>query len=263
MRRILLFLLLLPGYLCAQDTLSGAISAGGQVLSGNFNSYTVYASAEVHGHRLKHDWAVSPLFRYTNNSGALKEREAYSTESYFLRFTPHFKFLVFSEQEHSWLRKTLFRANLGAGIGYKFYHSKVCTVEGSEAILPDFYLSLTNVRRDYFSLRPSTRLKIRVEYYPVRFETINMVQPEALGWEISGHYAIIDQRNNINFRSISTLDIAIRKGFSVGARLDFIYQTYPALVDAKIKPYDLTCVFYLKYQWHDLFARKAKGGDEE
>ena len=262
MKRLLLFILLLPTYLFAQDTLSGAISAGGQVLSGNFNTYSAFASVDLHGHRLKHDWAVSPLFRYTNNSGVLKEREAYSSEAYFLRFTPHLKFLVFSEQEHSYLRKTLFRANLGVGISYKFYHSKECTIEGSEAILPDFYLSLSNRRRDYFAIRPSTRLKIRAEHYPVRFETVNMVQPEACGWELSGHWAIIDQKLNINFRSITTFDVAIKKGFSVGTRLDFIYQTYPAHIDARIKPYDLTFVFYVKYQWHDLMARKAKSTED-
>lgn len=262
MKRFLLFVLLIPTYIFAQDTISGSVSAGGQVLSGNFRMYTLNASMDLHGRRLRHDWAISPLFRYTNNTGVLREREAYCTEAYFLRFTPHVKFMVFSEQEHSWLRKVLFRANLGIGGSFKFIHTKVFTVEASEAILPDFYLSITNVRRDYFAIRPSTRLKIRIESYPVRFETINMVQPEIAGWELSGHYDIIDQKFNTNFRSITTLDIAIKKGFSVGTRLDFIYQSYPHLVDPNIKPYDLTFIFYLRYQWKDLMARHEKKSDE-
>ena len=130
--------------------------------------------------------------------------------------------------------------------------------EGSEAILPDFYLSLTNVMRDYFAIRPSTRLKLRIESYPVRFETINMVQPEMLGWELSGHYDIINQRLNTNFRSVTTLDVAIKKGFSIGTRLDFIYQTYPHIVDTTIRPYDLTFIFYIKYSWHDLIPRRPE-----
>ena len=89
MKRILLFILLLPSlYLAAQDTIGGSLSAGGQVLSGNFKMYTLNFGAEVRGHRLRHDWAVSPLFRYTYNTGVLKEREAYSTEAYFYRFAP-------------------------------------------------------------------------------------------------------------------------------------------------------------------------------
>ena len=137
-------------------------------------------------------------------------------------------------------------------------HTKGVLIEMSEAILSDFYLSLTNVKRDYFSIRPSTRLKIRIESYPVRFETINMVQPEIAGWQMEGHYGIINQKNNINFRSITTLDVAIKKGFSIGTRLDFIYQTYPHLVDATIKPYDLTFIFYLKYQWRDVVPKGRK-----
>jgi hypothetical protein len=258
MKKLLLFLLILPAYVFAQDTISGSVAAGGQVLSGNFNSYTVNANTDWRGRHLKSDWDIAPSFRYTNNSGTLKEREVYATESYFYRFTPHFKVLVFSEQEHSWLRKTLFRGNLGVGISYRFIHTKVLSIEGSEAILPDFYFSITNRKRDNFAIRPSTRLKIRVEYYPLRFETINMVQPEALGWGLTGHYNIIDQKSNINFRSTTTLDVAIKKGFSIGARLDFIYQTYPHLVDAKIQPYDLTFVFYLKYQLHDLIPMHPK-----
>ena len=248
----------MPVGVSAQDTIAGSVAAGGTVLSGNFNSYTVNANTDWRGRHGKNEWDIAPSFRYTNNTGVLKEREFYATESYFYRFTPHFKFLVFSEQEHSWLRKTLFRGNLGVGISYRFLHTQVITIEGSEAILPDFYLSITNPKRDYFAIRPSTRLKIRVEYYPLRFETINMVQPEALGWGLTGHYQIIDQRNNINFRSVTTLDVAIKKGFSAGGRLDFIYQTYPVLVDARIKPYDLTFVFYLKYQLHDMIPARAK-----
>jgi hypothetical protein len=259
MKRLLLLVLLFPSlHLFSQDTLSGSLSAGGQVLAGNFRMYTLNFATDIRGHRLRHDWDVSPMFRYTKNTGVLREREAYSTEAYFYRFAANVKFLVFSEQEHSWLRKTLFRANLGAGFSYKFVKTKVLLIEGSEAILPDFYLSLTNDRRDYFAVRPSTRLKIRVEYYPLRFETVNMVQPEIVGWAMSGHYDIIDPRQNVNFRSITTLDVAIKKGFSIGTRLDFIYQTYPHLVDATIRPYDLTFIFYVRYQWHDMMARRAK-----
>ncbi len=255
MKRILLFILLIPSLLSAQDTISGAVAAGGQILAGNFRTYGFNASTDWNGRHLKHNWDIAPMFRYTNNSGVLREREFYSTESYFYRFSPNAKVLVFSEQEHSWLRKTLFRGNLGVGLSYKFIHSKLLTIEASEAILPDFYLSLTIVKRDNFAIRPSTRLKIRIESYPLRFETINMVQPEILGWELSGHYALIDQRDNINFRSITTLDIAIKKGFSVGGRLDFIYQTYPHLVATNIQPYDLSFVFYLKYSLHAFITK--------
>ena len=258
MKILLLFLLILPAYVFAQDTISGSVAAGGQILSGNMNRYTFNANTDWGGRHLRNDWDIAPSFRYTYVNGALKEREVYAAESYFYRFTPHFKVLVFSEQEHSLLRRTTFRGNLGIGVSYRFVHTKVLLIEASEAILPDFYLSLTNRAFDNFTIRPSTRLKIRVDYSPLRFETINMVQPEALGWGLTGHYNIIDQKSNINFRSSTTLDVAIKKGFSVGARLDFIYQTYPHLVDAKIQPYDLNFVFYLKYQLRDLVPVHAK-----
>lgn len=258
MRILLLFLLILPVCVFAQDTISGSVTAGGQVLSGNMNRYTFNTNTDWTGRHLKNDWDIAPSYRFTYVTGILKEQEFYSTESYFYRFTTRFKVLVFSEQEHSLLRKTAFRANLGIGLSYRFIRTKVILIEASEAILPDFYLSSTNNKFDNFAIRPSTRLKIRIEYYPLRLETINMVQPEALGWELAGHYRIIDQKSNINFRNSTTLDVAVKKGFSIGSRLDFIYQTYPHLVDSRVQPYDLNFVFYLKYQLHDIIPVHTK-----
>ena len=239
---------LIPACALGQDTLGLSAAAGGQVLSGNFRSYNVTASANCWVVRGKSEWDVSPSFRYTFN-GALREREVYSAESYERHFTRRLKFLAFAEQEHSWLRRTLFRCNAGAGVSLVLYEGRGVLLEASEAALPDLYLSLLTMRaRDNFTVRPSTRVKLRYEHAPVRIETVNMVQPQALGWSLEGRLPVIPYGRNVNFRSTTTVDAVVYKGLSVGARLDFIYQSYPHYAASSVEPYDLTFTFYLKYQ---------------
>ena len=236
------------------EHLQFTILFGGQITTGNFQNYGFNSALDLRCHNKHHYWDIAPMFRYTKtfSSGkwSLKELEFYSNQAYYRRFDGgKWKFIAFSEIEHSFLRKTKIRGDVGIGISYTVIKEKMLTFEVSEVVLPDLYASDSSIRNN-FALRSSTRFKLIINVYPFTFTSVNLFQPELCGWQISdGH--IINQKDNIDFRSTNTLDISIKKGFSIGGKVDIIYQTYPHFISESavnpIIPYDVSATFYLKY----------------
>ena len=274
MKFILLFIFTTLIFLCnaqSPDTLSTHITKenlrfsiliGGQITAGNYQNYGVNSTFEIHGQSRNHLWDITPSFRFTelmsNHNWIKKEEEFYSNQAYYLKFNNKWKFLSFSEIEHSLLRKTLFRGDIGIGIGYNVIKDKRVQFEITEVVLPDVYISSDTfggysiIKRpaNNFTLRSSTRCKLVLNFPPFTLSSSNLIQPEVCGWQISdGH--IISQKDNINIRSTNTIDIMIKKGLSVGGKVDIIYQSYPNFITENqslvIKPYDVVTTIYLKY----------------
>ena len=258
---ILLFLISLNCFsqkdstICNRDTLHFNILVGGQLTAGNFNNFGFSASSDLRKVHKRDFWSVSPSFRITmlkssstSKSYQKKELEFYSNQSYERKYDK-WKFILFSEIEHSYLRKVKFRTDIGIGGGYQFINNKRVLIDLTEVILPDFYISDT-MSRDNFTLRSSTRLKFILRLDPVTISSINLFQPELCGWDfLNGH--IINPADNINFRSTTTIDVMIKRGFSIGGKLDYIYQTYPHFISensvVKISPYDIVTSVYIKW----------------
>ena len=231
------------------------ILAGGQITAGNFNNFGFTTCAELKKVNHRNYWTISPTFRITMQKAAgdsvyrKKELEFYSNQAYERKYDK-WKIIVFSEIEHSYLRKVKFRTDFGVGGGYQLIRGKNVFLEITEVILPDVYISDT-ASRDNFTLRSSTRLKFVVKLDPITISSINLFQPELCGWDFKGY--IISAGENINFRSTTSIDVAVRKGVSIGGRLDYIYQTYPHVISeelrskVKISPYDIIASFYIKY----------------
>ena len=77
------------------------------------------------------------------------------------------KFIAFSEQERSFLRKIDLRYDVGAGLGYKIINNKKISFEISGVILPESN-TYTVKDDDILSLRFSTRLKFVCDAKPFR-----------------------------------------------------------------------------------------------
>jgi Protein of unknown function, DUF481 len=263
-----IFCLLSISSFAKSDSLSLNISIGGNYQHGNSNTSTISGSVNLLGFGSNHYWSFSPTWKYVvidkspSVSASSYQNEFYSVQSYNWESQKRIKWLVFSEAEHSQLKKIDVRFNLGGGASCNLIKSKSVEVYFSEAILPDIYqtipIGVIGIKnRDNMSLRLSSRLKMTYKSKSgVSFSTIEMFQPSVWSNDFSGQE--IMTKDNTNFRSTNQVDIPINKMISVGFTLDYTYQSYLEWINnqyidkitknkpSDLSPSDVTTTFYLK-----------------
>lgn len=244
------------------DSLFTSITLGGNYQQGNINNTTITSAGELSGYGRNHFWSILPTYKYLindlspSNASVSKQNELYSVQNYTFRTNQIFKLMVFSEIEHSQIKRIDLRANLGFGAGLKILKTDRLEILASEVMLPDYYKSLliklAHPQRDNLSLRMSTRLKIQYKLDKnITFTSVNLFQPAIYTKTLNYDYNISTNQNT-NFRSSNQIDFLIKGGLSMGISIDYLYQTYLQWIQENdkinISPSDFTAVFYLKYK---------------
>ena len=145
----------------------------------------------------------------------------------------------FSDAENSYLRKTRFRFTGGIGGGYDIVNNSKLKLSLSELIMPECYISEDEPNKNIISIRPSTRIKFKYND-KVNFESVTYFQPSI--WT-SNHIGFVD---NINFRTINTLDVPITKHLSIGTQIMIQVFTLPRYFDSSVKIMDTNLSLLLK-----------------
>ena len=242
-----------------KDSIVYSGSIGGMYLSGNINNTSITIDGDLSGYNKSHYWYVDPTYKYLinnlspSNTAISKQNEFYSDQSYNYRSDKKLKMLLFSEVEHSQVRKINIRADVGYGIGYRI-SGKHTTLYLSEVALPDYYQSLqikgAHYQMNNSSIRSSLRLKFVYKIDNFTFTSIEMYQPAL--YTIGYDDQLVSTYNNTNFRSTNKFDFKIKGGFSLGISADFLYQTYLQYIDninnLKLSPSNLSVIFYIKFK---------------
>lgn len=211
----------------------------GNYSAGNFNIISTGIRTDSKLNNKKSNIELSTIGKITgnktnpDNSFSLKEKEFYINLSY-SHYTkkPKLKFITFSENETSFLRKIWWRTTLGSGYSYKFYDKNNCLLEISEALMTEKidYVSLP----DFYSVRSSTRVKFIYNKTPFSISSISLVQPLLFS---DGNVS------NLIIRSSTSVDVAISKNVKFGIVDDYILNT---LKITNKSPFDNTLNFYIK-----------------
>ncbi len=214
--------------------LSGSVSLGSALNLGNLNSINAFVQSSLNGDSGKFNWSVAPSFLITmikrGDRFEMFERESYLTASFSGRYGK-WKLIGFSDAENSYLRKTLVRFSGGVGGGYDLLDKSGWKISFSEVFMPEIYLSDDRSKDRPFSLRMSSRLKIKYNGR-VNFESISFFQPSI--WT-TGNVRFVD---NINFRSTNNLDFPIYKKLSLGIQAMIQVFTLPTYLDRTVGMYD-------------------------
>jgi hypothetical protein len=249
---ICLFFVLLSFSVYSQSdtTLTFNTSLGGNVTGGNFISYGGNIKSE-----LVKDWKKSqinwnPSFEYskisTNGTLHLREREIYSSLNFNKKFNS-FNFYLFNEMEHSFLQKVDLRSSLGVGLGHKIVKNKNWDINISEMIMPEFMMSSFGNLYDNFSIRSSTRLKIKWSNSIYKFNSVSFFQPALYTVKSSnGDLVNIPFNDNLNFRSNTTIEAKVSKVISLGVGNSLTYEAYSHSINKEVKPLDYNFYFFLK-----------------
>ena len=266
--KILPFLFLCSNVTARQDTLSLALTLGGQISDGNIKNTSINGALEVKGKKKRIDWNISPTYKYlnaysypiTSASTPTRQNEFYMPSLFSYR-VGDWKIMVFSEYEHSQIRKIQDRIDIGIGPSKKMLTTKAVSWDLSGVFLPDFYrsMSIKNAipQRDNLSLRISVRSKLVIKTLNFTLTSIQIFQPAVYSWFYNSNEPAPEWSNNINLRCTNTIDVPIRKGFSFGIEADLIYQSYldylakdPSIIKSGIylTPKDTYFSFYLKYK---------------
>jgi len=247
MKRILLLLtftiISLSGF---GQNIKTSASLGANIFGGNYNAYIVNTQVTLSQDSTKVSWTVSPNFTFgqVDKSGSgnyvTNQREAYITGNLSHKFNNQ-RILGTIEAENSFLKKIDFRGSLGVGYGYDLIRNKKITLLLSEAILAESYNSDVNISRNAFSMRLSTRLKF--EYIgKMKFTSITLFQPSIY---TSPQVSISD---NINLRSINSIELPIVKKLSIGLINNINVSTYSSFINPLVKPIDWNLLFAIKYR---------------
>jgi len=260
------------------DTLICSIQGGAQLSDGNIKNHSYNVSAEAKGIHKKKDWSIAPSYRYmisypypiTPTSTPSKQNEFYMVSHISHRFDDKWKVMLFSEIEHSQLRKINLRYNLGIGPSYKLINSKITNstsginktimLELSDVIMPDYYESLVIAnsipKKDNLSLRTSLRLKFVFTSGSTTITSSQTFQPSLKTWTRNPNEDV-GWADNTNFRSLNSADVRIIGGLCFGVSVDYIYQSYlnyiakdPEVIQSGIylSPQDISICLYLKYR---------------
>jgi hypothetical protein len=186
-------------------------------------------------------YRLSAQSAYKSQKLNLYENELY-LNLYNYKEIKKFKFIVFSEIEHSFMRSIRYRANFGIGLGYTFVNSKIFKLNISEILLPEFFNSDLGEYYDVFNIRSSTRIKGEFIIDKVKLSTLNLIQPVFYNSK-----NITSLENNLNLRSFNELDFSISKYFSIGINYLLTIQGYSSYINAEIKPIEQTFFISLKY----------------
>lgn len=254
--------------LTKSDTLSYFISAGGQIAEGNIKNHSFAFSGELKGITGRKDWSIAPSYKYlvsypypiTPTSTPSKQNEFYTASNIAHRFDAAWKLVLFSEVEHSQLRKINVRANIGVGPGYKFIHTKSTTFEVSNVVMVDYFQSMelknSIPEKNNKSLRTSLRVKFAYKSEHFVFSSIQIIQPSLVTWTDDPN-EFISWSDNTNFRSLNSFDIKAYKNLFFGVSVDYIYQSYLGYIASRpnfvasgiyLSPRDVTLLFNIKYR---------------
>jgi len=260
------------------DTLNCAITAGANISDGNLKNHSYNFAGDLRRIKGKMDWAINPTYKYlisypypiTTTSTPSKQNEFYMSSHISHRFSQDWKIMLFSEIEHSQLRKENLRYNIGIGPSWKLINThsispktkeeRSVLFEISDVVMIDYYESMilynTLPQRDNLSLRTSLRIKFLCKRGIATFSSIQLFQPSIVTWTKNTNEDI-GWADNTNFRSINSLDFRIIGNLCVGVSLDYIYQSYlnyvakdPAVKQTGIylSPEDVSFCFYIKYK---------------
>lgn len=222
----------------------GSVLMQGNYNFGNYNNYTIGYKIDAKYIFGKSSVELLSTCRYTKTGSRpdslyLKEKELYNVISY-AYLVNGFKFITYSEQEKSFLRKINLRYSLGVGCGYKFYNSKKFVLELSEVIMPEskFFVDKIN---DLNTIRLSTRFKILYDNKPLRISNVILYQPSV--WNSKSIHNTLD----LNIRNSTTIDVSAYKNISIGLNNDYVMQSYIHHVYPNKRMIDNSLTFYIKY----------------
>jgi hypothetical protein len=249
-QRLLISLLILlvqirPGF--SQDTISKKTSGFAQVgfsaSGGNLILYTTSFRGEIKQESPIIEWSTNASFLYginlTGGEKKTQNRESYLSAAFYRRWG-NWKIVLFSENENSFLRKTIYRGNIGFGGAYKILSKSGFEIDISQAVMPEFYFSDNRVN-DRITFRSSTRLNFTWSKGPFKLSSATLIQPAIYtSPEVSS-------KNNFNLRSNTLLEVKTYKGISLGISNETIVQTYSSYLYPNLKPYDYRFEFIVKY----------------
>lgn len=224
--------------------LKGSVALQGNYNFGNYNNYTIGYKIDAKYIFGKSSIELLSTCRYTKTGSKpdslyLKERELYNIISYSY-LVKSVKFIAYSEQENSFLRKINLRYSLGVGCGYKFFNSKKFVVELSEVVLPETKY-FTDKIHDINNIRLSTRFKVLYDNKPLRISNIVLYQPSI--WNSKG----VDNTIDLNIRNSTTIDVTAYKNISIGLNNEYVMQKYIHYVYPNKRMIDNSLTFYIKY----------------
>jgi hypothetical protein len=208
------------------DSVKTTIGFNAAQNSGVFTSYVLGTNFDSKYKFNKDVLEVYGMARVNNSfsSGSFqtKENEGYISISYSYRYND-LKYILFSENEYSFLRQIKSRNNIGIGFGYKFNINGSGYIEISEAIMPEkiiYYQTQISI------IRYSTRFKLHIDLWKgASISNIAYIQPPI--WSSDGVMwsENMIMRNNLTFNFMSI------KNIEIGLMDAFIYETYPIFLN--------------------------------
>jgi len=248
--RLLISLLILFGQILpafSQDTIrkktTGSAQVGFSASGGNLVLYTTNFKGEIKQESSIVEWSINSSFTYgvnlTGGDRKTQNRESYLSAAFYKRWG-NWKIVLFNENENSFLRKTIYRGNIGFGGAYKIVFKNGFEADLSQAILPEFYFSENNVDNK-IALRSSSRLKFVWSKGPCTLTSVTLIQPAIYT------NPEVKSKDNFNLRSNSLFEVKVYKGISLGISNETIVQTYSSYLYPNIKPYDYRFEFVVKY----------------
>ena len=253
----------------SQDSAKVEIQVGAQFSDGNIMNKTITGGLNIFKKHGKVDWGVNPTYKYmkaypypvTSTSTPSLQNEFYMSSHVSYRNDSSWKFLAFSEVEHSRLRRINVRVNTGLGITKKLIHAHQSVLEISGVFLPDYFQTMriknTIPERDNLSLRISLRFKFVLKRDNFTISSVQLFQPAIYSVFYNSNTESVGWSDNLNFRSTNSIDFPISKKLSFGASFDWIYQSYLGYLakDPEVQktgiylsPQDRFFSFYLKYK---------------
>jgi hypothetical protein len=254
MRFNFIFLLLFIHTFCFSQNDSSKLklnlSIGGNYTGGNFNLYNLFVKSSLSKSWKDNEVYFSPNFQYSQISNdrvnfKLREREIYYNLSYTKRWD-NFRLLVYNEFENSFLRKVDFRGSMGMGAGVKIFKKRNLELDVSEMVLPEFLLSNFGNNFDNFALRLSTRLKFVFSQNNFKLSSVSLFQPSL--YTVKNGTDIINFKDNLNLRSLNSLEYSPLKWFSIGINNEVIFQTYSNSIDSNVSPIDYNISVFFRFK---------------
>jgi len=244
---ICLLVLLVHVHLFAQDSIPRKITGSAQVgfsaSGGNLILYSTSFKGEIKQESPAVEWSINTSFVYginlTGGNKKTQNRESYLSMAFYKRWGP-WKIVLFNENENSFLRKTIYRGNIGFGGAYKISLKGGFEIDLSQAVLPEFYFS-ENRSDDKVTLRSSSRVKFVWSKGPCTLTSVTLIQPAIYT------NPEVKSSDNFNMRSNTLFEVKVYKGISMGIGNETIVQTYPSYLYQSIRPYDYRFDFVIKY----------------
>lgn len=242
----LFFTFFLAFTLCGQDTLQyridmtgGANLNGGNApfYGGNFKLTSLFEKGQW-------DAGVSPslLLNWAaiDNKIQLLRREVYSSITINYHTSTSWRLLLFTEAEHSYIRKIGLRYTGGGGVGYTWPFQQG-SLHISGVLLPEGLLTNGQSTADYFVLRASFRARLLISCKRLSGSSVTTIQPA-----VYANQGLL-LRDHAIARSQNRCELSFSKTAKVGASLDIGYQAYPTRLSPLIRPLDWTTSVF--FQW--------------